>query len=353
MIFEKDLEKLKELYKRFIELERLLSDPKILAQIKEYRKLSKEFSEIKEAVNNFRLWKKLSEELKETEELAEGEDKEMATLARGELNKLKVRKEKIEAELTLFVNPPNPQANRDAIVEIRAGTGGEEAALFAADLFRMYSKFAERKNWQIEVMNSSFTGKGGIKEIIFELKGNGVYGSICYESGIHRVQRVPETESSGRIHTSAATVAVFPEVEEEELTIDTKDIKIDVFRSSGHGGQSVNTTDSAVRLTHIPTGIVVTCQDERSQHKNKAKALKVLRARINQEQEDKKEKEMSALRKSHVGSGDRSEKIRTYNFPQNRLTDHRFNLTLYRLDDILNGDLEELFEALQKGKRES
>ncbi|MEA3369086.1 MAG: peptide chain release factor 1 [Candidatus Ratteibacteria bacterium] len=348
MIAQGNLEKIRKLESRFLKIEKLLADQQTLNQLQEYKKLSKEFSEIKTVVEKFRLWKKLDEELKETRELTESKDREMACLAKEEIEKINTKREKVEGEITVLLNPPDPDAKRNAIVEIRAGTGGEEASLFAAALFRMYSKFAETKQWHIEVMNTNFTGKGGMKEIIFEINGVGAYGSLRYESGIHRVQRVPVTESSGRIHTSAATVAVFPEIKEQELVIEPKDIRVDVFRSSGCGGQSVNTTDSAVRITYLPTGTVVTCQDERSQYKNKSKALRVLRARLNQEIQDRKQKEISKLRKTQVGSGDRSEKIRTYNFPQNRLTDHRFNLTFYRLNDILDGNLEELFEALQK-----
>jgi len=350
MLPHKDLEKIKKIERRFLEIEGFLSNPRVLNQPKEYQKLSKEFSETRVVVEKVKLWEKLDGELKETRELTKSDDQEMVSLAEGEIVKIKEKKEKLKAEIIALLNPPDPDFKRSAIVEIRAGTGGEEASLFAADLFRMYSKFAERRRWPIEMMNTNFTGKGGIKEIVFAVEGNGVYGLLRYESGTHRVQRVPETESSGRIHTSAATVAVFPEIEEEELTLDPKDIRIDVFRSSGHGGQSVNTTDSAVRVTHIPTGTVVSCQDERSQYKNKVKALKVLRARLNQKMKDKKKKEISELRKNQVGSGDRSQKIRTYNFPQNRVTDHRLNITLYRLNDILDGNLDELFEAIQKGK---
>ncbi len=349
MIHRNDLEKLKKMESRFHEIEKLLGDPELLSRPQEYKKFSKEFAELKNMVAKVKIWKKLDKELKETHELTQSDDKEMVNLAEKEMSELENKKKEIEGEINSLLNPPDPDFRRSAIVEIRAGTGGEEASLFAADLFRMYSKFSETKRWSIEIMNTNFSGKGGIKEVIFEVQGDGAYGLLRYESGTHRVQRVPDTESSGRIHTSAATVAVFPEVEEEELIIDPKDIRIDVFRSSGHGGQSVNTTDSAVRVTHIPTGTVVSCQDERSQYKNKVKALKVLRARLNNEIKDRRQKEISEFRRSQVGSGDRSEKIRTYNFPQNRVTDHRLNLTLYELGDILDGDLEKLFEALQKG----
>ena len=348
MIAQGNLEKIRKIERRFLEIEKLLADHQTLNQPQKYKKLSKEFSEIKTVVEKFRRWKKLDKELKETQKLTEEQDSEMVDLAKEEVEKIDKKKEKLQGEITALLNPPDSDAKRNAIVEIRAGTGGEEASLFAAALFRMYSKFAETKHWHIEVMNTNFTGKGGMKEIVFEIEGVGAYGLLRYESGIHRVQRVPVTESSGRIHTSAATVAVFPEIKEQELNIEPKDVRVDVFRSSGCGGQSVNTTDSAVRITYLPTGTVVTCQDERSQYKNKAKAFQVLRARLNQEIQDKKQKEISKFRKTQVGSGDRSEKIRTYNFPQNRLTDHRFNLTFYRLNNIMDGNLEELFEALQK-----
>ncbi len=350
MLTGKDLEKIKKIEERSLKLEKLLAEPEILRQPQKYRQLSKEFSESRPLVAKIRLLEKLDEELKGTEELLQNRDREMVNLAKSEMAEIREKKEKLLGDIMFCLNPPDPDAKRNVIMEIRAGTGGEEACLFAADLFRMYSKFAEKKNWRIEVMNTNFTGKGGIKEIIFALEGEGVYGSLRYESGIHRVQRVPLTESSGRIHTSAATVVVFTEIEEKEMDIETKDIRVDVYRSSGHGGQSVNTTDSAVRITHVPSGMVVTCQDERSQYKNKVKALRVLRARLTQQIKEKKQKEISAMRKNQVGSGDRSEKIRTYNFPQNRLTDHRFNLTFYRLNDILNGDLDELFQAMQKAK---
>ena len=273
-------------------------------------------------------------------------DEEMRELAKVELQTLKERQVSLEEELKLLLLPKDPRDEKNIFLEIRAGTGGEEAALFAANLFRMYSKFAEKKRWRVEVMSENQAGLGGLKEIIALVEGRGVYSVLKHESGAHRVQRVPVTEASGRIHTSAVTVAVLPEADEVEVEINPNDLRIDVYRSSGPGGQSVNTTDSAVRVTHIPTGLVVTCQDEKSQHKNKAKALKVLRARLLDKLMEEQRTEISEQRKSQVGSGDRSERVRTYNFPQNRITDHRINLTLYRLDSILDGDLEELTNAM-------
>jgi peptide chain release factor 1 len=280
------------------------------------------------------------------------QDAELRELAAEELKELTALTEKLEADLKQMLIPKDPQDEKNAIVEIRAGTGGEEAALFAGDLFRMYTKYIERRGWKRELLSSNPTGLGGFKEIILSVAGDQVYGRLKFESGVHRVQRVPVTETSGRIHTSAASVAVLPEAEEVDIVIDPKDIRIDVYRSSGPGGQSVNTTDSAVRVTHIPTGMIVTCQDEKSQHKNKAKALKVLRARLYDLKRKEEEARLAASRRSQIGSGDRSEKIRTFNFPQSRVTDHRINLTLYRLQDILAGDLDEIIDRLQTTERD-
>jgi len=274
-------------------------------------------------------------------------DKEMQTLAKAELEMLEPIKIELEKKLEILLLPKDPNDEKNILLEIRAGTGGDEASLFASDLFRMYSKYAESQGWKIEVLNTSWTGVGGLKEIILMISGIRVYSQLKYESGVHRVQRVPKTEAQGRIHTSAVTVAVLPEADEVEVNIKPEDIKIDVFRSSGPGGQSVNTTDSAVRITHIPSGAVVSCQDEKSQHKNKAKALKILRARLYDLEQQKQEKERSEHRKSQIGTGDRSEKIRTYNFPQSRVTDHRIGLTLHSLQNILEGHLEELIPPLQ------
>jgi peptide chain release factor 1 len=291
--------------------------------------------------------------LEDAKALAEGEsDPDMLEMAREELESLKESLEEATGRLKALLVPKDPLDGKNIIMEIRAGTGGEEAALFAADLYRMYNRFAEQNSWKIEVMDSNETGIGGFKEIIFSISGKNVYGNLRYESGVHRVQRIPTTESGGRIHTSAVTVAVLPEAEETDIDINPEDLKIDVYRSSGPGGQSVNTTDSAVRITHIPTGTVVTCQDEKSQHKNKAKALRVLRARLYEEEKRKNNQERAEARKNQVGSGDRSERIRTYNFPQNRVTDHRVNLTLHKLDAVMQGDLSEIIESLKYSARQ-
>jgi len=339
-------QKLTRVEERFREIETLLADPKTLANPKEMQKLARERAEISRLVETFQAYKKVLEGVQESEELLLESDEEMRELAKVELQTLKDRQASLEEELKLLLLPKDPRDEKNIVLEIRAGTGGEEAALFAANLFRMYSKFAEKKRWRVEVMSDSPTGLGGLKEIIALVEGRGVYSVLKHESGAHRVQRVPVTEASGRIHTSAVTVAVLPEADEVEVAINPNDLRIDVYRSSGPGGQSVNTTDSAVRVTHIPTGMVVTCQDEKSQHKNKAKALKVLRARLLDKLMEDQRTEISEQRKSQVGSGDRSERVRTYNYPQNRLTDHRINLTLYRLDSVLDGDLDELTSAL-------
>jgi len=339
-------QKLTRVEARFREIETLLADPKTLANPKEMQKLARERAETSRLVETFQAYKKVLEGVQESEELLQESDEEMRELAKVELQTLKDRQASLEEELKLLLLPKDPRDEKNIVLEIRAGTGGEEAALFAANLFRMYSKFAEKKRWRVEVMSDSPTGLGGLKEIIALEEGRGVYSVLKHESGAHRVQRVPVTEASGRIHTSAVTVAVLPEADEVEVEINPNDLRIDVYRSSGPGGQSVNTTDSAVRVTHIPTGMVVTCQDEKSQHKNKAKALKVLRARLLDKLMEDQRTEISEQRKSQVGSGDRSERVRTYNYPQNRITDHRINLTLYRLDSVLDGDLDELTNAL-------
>jgi peptide chain release factor 1 len=310
------------------------------------QKLARERAEISKLVESYRLYKKVDEEIQESRALLLESDEEMRELAKSELLALKERQSALEQEIRVLLLPKDPRDQKNIFLEIRAGTGGEEAALFAADLFRMYAKYAEMNRWRVEVMSQNPTGLGGFKEIIALIEGKGVYSRLKYESGVHRVQRVPATEASGRIHTSAVTVAVLPEADEVEVEINPNDLRIDVYRSSGPGGQSVNTTDSAVRITHLPTGMVVTCQDEKSQHKNKAKALKVLRARLLDQLIEERRSEISEERKSQVGSGDRSERVRTYNFPQNRLTDHRLGLTLYRLDGILEGDLGEVIDAL-------
>ncbi len=341
------IKKLDEVEKKFKELSKKLEDPEIFKNIKEFQSISKEHSELKPIVEKYEEYKSILRQIDENKEIVENEeDKEIIDLAKEELESLEADKEKLENELKLMLIPKDPNDEKNIILEIRAGTGGEEAALFAADLFRMYSRYAERKGWKVEIMNSHETGTGGYKEIICLISGKGAYSRLKYESGIHRVQRIPVTESQGRIHTSAVSVAILPEIEEVEIDIKPEDLKIETFRASGAGGQHVNVTDSAVRIIHIPTGLVVSCQDERSQHKNKAKAMKILRARLYEIERQKKEKEVAESRKQQVGTGDRSEKIRTYNFPQNRVTDHRINLTLYRLGDILDGDLDEIIDSL-------
>jgi peptide chain release factor 1 len=339
-------QKLDEVENRYEELEKLLTDPKVLGNPKERQKLARERAGISKLVETYRAYNKLEEEIKESHSLLTESDEEMRELAKAELQSLKKRQAALEEEIKTLLLPQDPRDDKNIFLEIRAGTGGEEAALFAADLFRMYAKFAEMNRWRVEVMSQNPTGLGGFKEIIALFEGKKVYSHLKYESGVHRVQRVPVTESSGRIHTSAVTVAVLPEADEVEVEINPNDLRIDVYRSSGPGGQSVNTTDSAVRVTHIPTGLVVTCQDEKSQHKNKAKALKVLRARLLDQLMEEQHNEISEDRKSQVGSGDRSERVRTYNFPQNRITDHRLGLTLHRLDSVLEGDLAEVVDAL-------
>jgi peptide chain release factor 1 len=339
-------QKLNQVENRYQELEMLLADPKVLGNPKELQRLGRERAELSHLVETYRAYKKVQEGIQESEELLQESDEEMKELAKAELQTLKERLANVEEELKILLLPKDPRDEKNVFLEIRAGTGGEEAALFAADLFRMYAKYAEKRRWRVDVVNQNPTGLGGFKEIIALVEGKGVYSQLKYESGVHRVQRVPVTEASGRIHTSAVTVAVLPEADEVEVEINPNDLRIDVFRSSGPGGQSVNTTDSAVRVTHIPTGMVVTCQDEKSQHKNKAKAIKVLRARLLDKLNEEQQNEISEERKSQVGSGDRSERLRTYNFPQNRVTDHRIGLTLYHLDRVLEGDLDELSNGL-------
>ncbi|MBM4330365.1 MAG: peptide chain release factor 1 [Deltaproteobacteria bacterium] len=338
--------KLDEVEKRYVELEELLADPKVLGNPKEMQKLARERAGISKLMETYRVYKRVQEEIEESHNLLLESEEEMKELAKAELHSLKERQAALEEEIKILLLPRDPRDDKNTFLEIRAGTGGEEAALFAAELFRMYAKFAELNRWRVEVMSQNATGLGGFKEIIALIEGKGVYSRLKYESGVHRVQRVPVTESSGRIHTSAVTLAVLPEADDVEVEINPSDLRIDVYRSSGPGGQSVNTTDSAVRVTHIPTGMVVTCQDEKSQHKNKAKALKVLRARLLDKLAEEQRNEISEERKSQVGSGDRSERVRTYNFPQNRVTDHRLGLTLHRLDSVLQGDLTELVDAL-------
>ena len=341
-----DTQKLNDILENFANLEEKLNNLNS-NDFSDYAKLSKEYSDLKPLIERINQFFRCEKEVKDLDELLISEDDEMKAEAINEKNILLEKKQKTENEIKVLLIPKDSSDEKNAIVEIRAGTGGEEAALFASDLFRMYLKFSELNNWKCEVMDISDTDHDGIKEVILNISGESVFGTLKFESGTHRVQRVPETESGGRIHTSAATVAVLPEASDVDVDILEKDLRIDIFRSSGPGGQSVNTTDSAVRITHIPTGVVSQCQDEKSQHKNKAKALKVLRSRIYEVERQKKDEERALSRKSQVGTGDRSERIRTYNFPQGRVTDHRISLTLYKLDQILNGEsLEEIISAL-------
>jgi peptide chain release factor 1 len=339
-------DRLKGVEDRFVEIENLLSQSDIIQDQEKYQKIAREHSELSKIVSAFRAYKAVAEQINDAKELLKDSDPDMKELAREELSDLTQKKENLTENLKRLLLPKDPNDDKNVIIEIRAGTGGEEAALFAADLFRMYSRYAENQAWTVEIISENVTGVGGFKEIIAMIHGQKAYSVFKYESGTHRVQRVPTTESQGRIHTSAVTVAVLPEAEDVDIQIDPSELKVDVYRSTGPGGQSVNTTDSAVRITHIPTGLVVTCQDEKSQHKNKAKALKVLRARLldrkNQEQQAKRSEE----RKNQVGSGDRSERIRTYNFPQGRVTDHRIGLTLYKLENILTGEIQDIVDQL-------
>lgn len=342
------LEKLQEVESRYEELTNELSNPEVVSNQERYRKLAKEHSDLEPIVQCYRQWIRISSELAEAKELLEdSDDEEMSELARVEVENLKLQQQELKNRLLVLLVPKDPRDEKNVILEIRAGTGGDEAALFAEDLFNMYARYAERGRWKIEILSSSHSSVGGFKEVIAQITGKGAYSVFKYESGVHRVQRVPTTETQGRIHTSTVTVAVLPEAEEVDVEIAEKDLRIDVFRSSGPGGQSVNTTDSAVRITHLPTNIVVTCQDEKSQLKNKVKAMKVLRARLLDIIQAEKDSERSDARRSQIGSGERSEKIRTYNFPQGRVTDHRIGLTLYQLETILAGNLDSIVEPLR------
>jgi len=341
------LDKLRDIEIRYRELEGLLSDPKIVSKQGLYQKYAKEHADLRELVETIRQYEKIRDQIEEYQGVLADSDEELKAIVKEEMPQLKQKQIDLEEKLNILLLSKDPNDDKNVFLEIRAGTGGDEAGLFAGDLFRMYARYAETQGWRVEVVSSSSTGgTGGFKEIIALIEGNGAYSRLKYESGVHRVQRVPVTEAQGRIHTSAVTVAIMPEAEEVELNIDQNELRVDVYRSTGHGGQSVNTTDSAVRITHLPTGLVVTCQDEKSQLKNKIKAMKVLRARLLDAMVQKQNAEQAQTRKSQVGSGDRSERIRTYNFPQGRITDHRINMTRYDLDNFLNGNIGAMIDAL-------
>ena len=347
------LEIVEKLESRIEQLDRQLSDPQVISNQKKMIELTKERRRLSQVLDVGREYRRIKTGIDEARQIIEaGEDDELMAMAEEELAQYESQIDEVEARFKLKLVPPDPNDDKAAIVEIRAGTGGDEAGLFAAEVYRMYQRYADRRGWKTDVLSSNPTEMGGMKEIIFSLDGEDAYGRMKYESGVHRVQRVPLTETQGRIHTSAITVAVFPEAEDVDIEIAEKDLRIDVYRSSGPGGQSVNTTDSAVRVTHLPTGLVVTCQDEKSQHKNKAKALKVLRARLYDMHMEEQRAKVTAERRSMVSTGDRSAKIRTYNFPQGRLTDHRINLTLYRLEEIMQGDLDEVIDELDRHEKE-
>jgi len=342
---------LEEIEKEYQDLNQHLSNPKVIADQEKFQKLAKRHSEIAKTVQLYHKYKEIEKEIEESNQLKKGENNsEMTEMIEEEINLLTRQREKIEEELNELLYPEDPRNKKDIIVEIRAGAGGEEAALFVSDLFRMYSRFAERNHWKVEIINSNTTEIGGFKEIIFGISGQNVFGTLKQESGVHRVQRIPVTESGGRIHTSTVTVAILPEAEEIEMEINPNDIKIDRFRSTGPGGQSVNTTDSAVRVTHLPTGIVVSCQDEKSQHKNKDKALKVLRARLLDRLQREQNQKIDKQRKKQVGTGDRSERIRTYNFPQNRVTDHRISKNFHNLEEMLDGNLDDIVASFKESQ---
>ncbi|MCX8123421.1 MAG: peptide chain release factor 1 [Spirochaetes bacterium] len=346
-------ERLQQIINRYNEVEHAMADPKTVSDQNLFKSLTKEHAKLAPIVQKFNEYIKIKKEIEDITIALKGEkDQEMIALLEEEISQLKSKLHDIEENITRLLLPQDPHEGKDIIVEIRAGTGGDEASLFAADLYRMYIRYADRKGWKVEFIDANQTELGGFKEVIFSISGTEAYSCLKFESGVHRVQRIPVTESGGRIHTSAVTVAVLPEAEESDVEINPDDIRIDVYRSSGHGGQSVNTTDSAVRITHIPTGIVVTCQDEKSQHKNRAKALRVLRARLFEKMERERMEKETALRRSQIGTGDRSERIRTYNFPQSRVTDHRINLTIYDLESVLDGELDKIIIPLRENEME-
>ena len=340
-------DKLEVVEKKFEELTTRLSDPTITQDPKEYQAVAKEQAGLSELISCYRAYKNARKQIEDNKLMLQENDEDLKNMAKEELAHWEPELEKLESELKIHLLPKDPLDEKNIFLEIRAGAGGDEAGLFAAELFRVYSRYAERKKWRVEIMDMNDTGVGGIKEVIAQISGEKVYSDLKYESGVHRVQRVPKTEAQGRVHTSTVTVAVMPEADDVEIDVQDKDLRIDVMRASGPGGQSVNTTDSAVRITHIPTGLVVVCKDEKSQHKNKAKALKILKSRMLEAEREKQEKEISDNRRSQIGSGDRSEKIRTYNFPQNRVTDHRIGLTLHKLDSVMEGNIDELIQALR------
>lgn len=340
-------DKLEATENKYEEINLKLSDPLVISDQDEYRRLMKEYSELGEVVEKYREYKKVKSDAAEAKELLDGAlEKDFRQLVQQEYDEARQKLEQIEKELKILLMPRDPNDRRSVIVEIRGGAGGEEAALFAADLFRMYTRYAERHRWKSEILDMNDTEIGGIKEVVFSIEATGAYSRLKYESGVHRVQRVPATESSGRIHTSTVTVAVLPDADEVDVDIDPNDLRIDTYRASGAGGQHINKTDSAIRITHLPTGIVVTCQDQRSQHKNKDKAMKVLRSKLYEIAQDQQDSEIARTRKSQVGTGDRSERVRTYNFPQGRVSEHRIGLTLYKINEILDGDLDEIIDAL-------
>ena len=347
------IDKVQAVENKFIDLEQRISDPSVIARQDEWQKLTKEHASLAPIIETFRKYKDVSATIADDKEIiADGSDAELTAMAKEELSELMKEQEALEEELHVLMLPKDPNDDKNVIMEIRGGAGGDEAAIFAGDLFRMYSKYIEKqKGWKASIISSNAPELGGYKEVIFSVEGDGVYGKLKYESGVHRVQRVPVTESGGRIHTSTATVAVLPEVEDVEINLNMEDVRVDYFRASGAGGQHVNKTSSAVRMTHIPSGIVVECQDERSQLENRAKAVRVLKARLLAQAEEEANAEVTEARRSQVGTGDRSERVRTYNYPQGRVTDHRINLTLYKLENIMNGDIDEFIQALAEARR--